>query len=100
MNMNAIMKQAQKMQDEMAKLQAELETREFTASAGGGAVKATVCNKLVKNLEISPEVIDPEDSELLADLIMAAVNEAMTQSEETAAAEMQKITGGMSGMPF
>lgn len=99
-NMNALMKQAQKMQDDMAKLQAELESREFTASAGGGAVKATVCGKLLKNLEISAEVIDPEDSEMLCDLVMAAVNEAMTQCEETTAKEMQKITGGMQGLPF
>lgn len=99
-NMNALMKQAQKMQDDMAKLQADLETREFTSSAGGGAVKATVCGKQLKSLEISPEVIDPEDSEMLCDLIMAAVNEAMTQCEETTAQEMQKITGGMQGLPF
>jgi len=99
-NMNALMKQAQKMQDDMAKLQQQLETMEFTSSAGGGAVKATVCGKVLKNLEISPEVIDPEDSEMLADLIMAAVNEAMTQCEETTAREMQKITGGMQGLPF
>ncbi|MEA4919992.1 MAG: YbaB/EbfC family nucleoid-associated protein [Clostridiaceae bacterium] len=99
-NMNALMKQAQKMQEDMAKLQAELETREFTASAGGGAVKAVVCGKLLKSLEISPEVIDPEDSDMLCDLIMAAVNEAMSQCEEITAGEMQKITGGAQGLPF
>ena len=99
-NMNALMKQAQKMQEDMARLQAELETREFVASAGGGAVKATVCGKVVKSLEISPEVVDPEDIEMLTDLILAAVNEAMTQCEETTAREMQKITGGMQGLPF
>ena len=99
-NMNALMKQAQKMQDDMAKLQADLETREFVASAGGGAVKATVCGKLVKKLEISAEVVDPEDVEMLSDLVMAAVNEAMTQCEETTSREMQKITGGMQGLPF
>ena len=99
-NMNALMRQAQKMQDEMTKLQAELEQREFTASAGGGAVKATVCGKVVKSLEISPEVVDPEDVEMLTDLILAAVNEAMTQCEETTTREMQKITGNMPGLPF
>ncbi len=99
-NMNALMKQAQKMQDDMAKLQAELEQMEFSASAGGGAVKATVVGKQVRKLEIAPEVVDPEDVEMLCDLIMAAVNEAMTQCEETTAREMQKITGGMQGLPF
>lgn len=99
-NMNALMKQAQKMQDDMAKLQAELETMEFTAGSGGGAVKATVCNKVLQNLEISPEVIDPDDAELLSDLVMAAVNEAMAQCDETMNREMQKITGGMQGLPF
>ena len=98
--MNALMRQAEKMQDEMTKLQAELEQREFTASAGGGAVKATVCGKVVKSLEISPEVVDPEDVEMLTDLILAAVNEAMTQCEETTTREMQKITGNMPGLPF
>ncbi len=99
-NMNALMKQAQKMQDDMAKLQAELELREYEASAGGGAVKATVCGKQVKSLVIKPEVIDPDDGELLCDLVMAAVNEALRIGEETAAAEMQKITGSMPNMPF
>ena len=99
-NMNALMKQAQKMQEDMKKLQDELAVREFTASAGGGAVKATVCSKQLKKLEISPEVIDPEDSEMLCDLVMAAVNEAMNQCEEVTAKEMEKITGGVQGLPF
>ena len=98
-NMNAMRKQAQKLQNDMAKLQAELEAREFVASAGGGAVKATVCGKVIKNLEIKPEVVDPDDIEMLSDLIMAAVNEAMTQCEETTNREMQKLTGGMN-LPF
>ena len=85
-NMNALMKQAQKMQEDMKKLQDELAVREFTASAGGGAVKATVC--------------DPDDSEMLCDLVMAAVNEAMNQCEEATAKEMEKITGGVQGLPF
>ena len=99
-NMNALMKQAQKMQEDMKKLQDELAVREFTASAGGGAVKATVCSKQLKKLEISPEVIDPDDSEMLCDLVMAAVNEAMNQCEEVTAKEMEKITGGVRGLPF
>lgn len=99
-NMNALMKQAQKMQEDMKKLQDELAVREFTASAGGGAVKATVCSKQLKKLEISPEVIDPDDSEMLCDLVMAAVNEAMNQCEEVTAKEMGKITGGVQGLPF
>ena len=99
-NMNAMMKQAQKMQEDMKKLQDELAVREFTASAGGGAVKATVCSKQLKKLEISPEVIDPDDSEMLCDLVMAAVNEAMNQCEEVTAKEMEKITGGVQGLPF
>ena len=99
-NMNALMKQAQKMQEDMKKLQDELAVMEFTASAGGGAVKATVCSKQLKKLEISPEVIDPDDSEMLCDLVMAAVNEAMNQCEEVTAKEMEKITGGVQGLPF
>ena len=99
-NMNALMKQAQKMQEDMKKLQDELAVREFTASAGGGAVEVTVCSKQLKKLEISPEVIDPDDSEMLCDLVMAAVNEAMNQCEEVTAKEMEKITGGVQGLPF
>ena len=99
MNMNALMKQAQKMQADMQKKQAELETREYTATAGGGAVSATVMNKQIKNLTIKPEVVDPEDAEMLADLVMAAVNEALRVADETFNAEMGKVTGGM-GMGF
>ncbi len=99
-NMNALMKQAQKMQQDMQKLQEELESREFQASAGGGAVTAVVCQKQLKSLTISPDVIDPDDVEMLSDLIMAAVNEAFAQCEETTAREMQKVTGGMQGLPF
>lgn len=99
MNMNALMKQAQKMQADMQKKQAELEQREYTATAGGGAVSATVMNKQIKNLTIKPEVVDPEDAEMLADLVMAAVNEALRVADETFNAEMGKVTGGM-GMGF
>lgn len=99
-NMNALMKQAQKMQADMEKMQAELETREFTASSGGGAVTAVVSGKLLKSIKINPEVVDADDVEMLEDLVMAAVNEAMTQCEETTAREMNKITGSMKGLPF
>ena len=99
MNMNALMKQAQKMQADMQKKQAELEVREYTATAGGGAVSATVMNKQIKKLTIKPEVVDPEDAEMLADLVMAAVNEALRVADETFNAEMSKVTGGM-GMGF
>lgn len=97
-NMNNLMKQAQKMQQDMAKKQAELEEMEFTASAGGGAVTATIKQKQLTSLIIKPEVIDPEDAEMLCDLVMAAVNEAMKQSDDTYTAEMNKLTGGMSGL--
>jgi len=97
-NMNAMMKQAQKLQQDMQKLQEELESREFSASAGGGAVTAVVAGKLVKSLTISPECVDPEDVEMLTDLVLAAVNEALSQAEETTQKEMGKLTGGMPGL--
>lgn len=97
-NMNNLMKQAQKMQQDMTKKQAELEEMEFTASAGGGAVTATIKKKQLTNLVIKPEVIDPEDAEMLCDLVMAAVNEAMKQSDDTYTSEMNKLTGGMGGI--
>lgn len=95
-NMNGLMKQAQKMQEEMAKAQAELEEREFTATSGGGAVTVVVSGKKeLKSLAIEPEVVDPEDIEMLQDLVLSAVNEALRQVEETSNEEMGKITGGM-----
>lgn len=100
MNMQQLMKQAQQMQQNMAKLQEELSQREFRASAGGGAVKATVTGaKLLKALEIDPDCVDPEDLEMLQDMILAAVNEALRTAEETVSAEMGKLTGGM-GLGF
>ena len=94
--MQGMIKQAQKMQEEMARVQEELEAREYTATAGGGAVTATVDGKhMVKKLELKPEVVDPEDVEMLADLVMAAVNEAIRQAVDTSDTEMSKVTGGM-----
>jgi len=96
MNMNMI-KQAQKMQQDMLKMQEELAEKTYTAAAGGGAVEATVNGKnKVIAINIDPEVVDPEDTEMLQDLILAAINEAMREAEEASAAEMKKITGGMS----
>ncbi len=100
-NMTNLMKQAQRMQRQMEEGQKELETKEFTASAGGGAVEATVSGKkeLLK-VTLSQEVVDPEDVEMLQDLILAAVNEAMRQAEEASAELMGKMTGGLGGLPF
>ena len=88
---------AQKMQDEISALQEEIEARDFTATAGGGAVTITMTGKkTIKSLEIKPEVVDPEDIEMLQDLIVSAINEAVNQVEETTETEMSKITGGVS----
>ncbi|OEU64433.1 MAG: nucleoid-associated protein [Desulfuromonadales bacterium C00003094] len=91
-----IMKQAQQMQQKMARMQEELQSREVEASAGGGMVTATVngAQQLVA-LKMEPSVIDPEDVEMLQDLVMAAVNEAVKKSQAMAQEEMSKITGGM-----
>ena len=95
-NMQSMLRQAQKMQEDMAKLQEELDAREYTARSGGGAVTAVVDGKhRLKTLDIQPEVVDPEDTEMLADLVIAAVNEAVRQAAETSEAEMSKVTGGM-----
>jgi DNA-binding YbaB/EbfC family protein len=95
-NMQQMLRQAQKMQQDMQRVQAELESREFEASVGGGAVKATVFgNKTFKRIEISPSCIDPEDPEMLEDLVLSAVNEALRVADETVSQEMAKVTGGM-----
>ena len=95
MNMNMI-KQAQKMQQDMLKMQEELENREYTATAGGGVVTATVGgNRQLKMIEIDPEAVDPDDVEMLEDLIVAAVNEAIRAAETDTAASMGKLTGGL-----
>ena len=100
-NMNNLMKQAQRMQRQMEEGQKELETREFTASAGGGAVEVTVSGKKeVLKVKLTEEVVDPEDIEMLQDLIVAATNEALKQADEANEAMMGKMTGGLGGFPF
>ena len=99
MNMNMI-KQAQKMQQDMMRMQQDLQEKEYEAAAGGGVVSATVNGKHeLKNLVIDPEAVDPDDVEMLQDLIVAAVNEAMRAADSDAANTMQKLTGGL-GLPF
>lgn len=100
-NMANLMKQAQRMQRQAEEAQKELETKEFTASAGGGAVEVTVSGKKeVIALKLQEEIVDPEDIETLQDAILAAVNEAMHQADEANAALMSSLTGGLGGMPF
>ena len=95
-NMNQMIKQAQKMQEDMAALQDDLEHREYTAVSGGGAVTVTVDGKhLIKSIRISPDAVDPEDPEMLEDLITVAVNEAITNAAKTAEEEMSAVTGGL-----
>ena len=98
-NLQQIAKQAQKMQKQMETQQAELEAKEFSAAAGGGVVEVTVTGKReVTKVKIDPEAVDPDDVEMLEDLIMAATNEALRQIEEISAQSMSKITGGLGGM--
>ena len=96
MNQAAMMKQAQKLQQEMLRMQQEMETKTYTAAAGGGMVKATVNGKHeLVNLEINPEAVDPDDVDMLQDMIIAAVNEAMRTADNEAANNMSRLTGGM-----
>lgn len=98
-NMQQLLRQAQKMQQDMARVQAELEEKEVTASAGGGAVTVVATGKrLIKSIAIQPQAVDPDDVDMLQDLVLAAVNEALKAAEELASQEMGKVTGGM-GMP-
>ncbi len=95
-NVSNVVKQAQKMQEEMEKIHAEIEEKTVEASAGGGAVKAVASGKKeLLSIEISPEVIDPEDVETLQDLVMVAVNEALKKADELMAEGMGAITGGL-----
>ena len=96
MNQAAMMKQAQKLQQEMLRMQQEQETKTYTAKAGGGMVSATVNGKHeVVNIEINPEAVDPDDVEMLQDMIIAAVNEAMRTADTDASNSMSRLTGGM-----
>ena len=98
-NMNNLMKQAQRMQRQMEEAQKELEEKEVEAAAGGGAVKVKVSGKKeIVAVTIDPEVVDPDDIEMLEDLIMAATNEALRKVEEETNAVMSKLTGGLTGM--
>ena len=99
MNQAAMMKQAQKMQQELLRMQQEQESKTFTAKAGGGMVAATVNGKHeLVNLEINPEAVDPDDVDMLQDMIIAAVNEAMRCADNEAANNMSKLTGGLGGL--
>ncbi len=101
-NMNNLMKQAQRMQRQMEEGQKELETKEFTAKAGGSAVEVTVTGKKeIVSVKLAEEVVDPEDIEMLQDLIVAAANEALRQAEDENNAMMSRMTGGFGGgFPF
>ena len=95
-NMQQLMRQAQKLQENMLKAQEELDNREYTASAGGGMVSCTVMGgKEIKSLSISKECVDPDDVEMLQDLILSAVNEALRTARENRESEMGKFTNGM-----
>ena len=95
-NMNQMLKQAQKMQADMTALQEDLENREFSAVSGGGMVEVTVDGKhLIKAIKINPDAIDPDDAEMLEDLITVAVNEAISNAIKTSEEEMGAITGGL-----
>jgi len=96
MNMNHLMKQAQKMQKQMADMQAELAEKTLEVSSGGGAVKVVINGeKQIQSLTVAPDVVDPDDVEMLQDLVMTAVNEAVRQMEELVSGQMARITGGM-----
>ena len=100
-NMNNLMKQAQRMQRQMEESQKELEEKVFTAKSGGGAVEVSVKgNKQVVSVKLAPEAVDPDDVEMLEDMIVAAINEAMKQADDATGAMMNKMTGGLGGFPF
>lgn len=95
-NLQQLARQAQKLQDDMDQITNELDVKEYSATAGGDAVKATVTGKMeVKSIEIKPEVVDPEDVEMLSDLVMAAVNEALRSAATDKSERMEKISGGL-----
>jgi len=95
-NMSQMLKQAQKMQEDMAKMQAELQTKTVDASSGGGMVQVVVSGKMeLVELKIKPEAVDPEDIEMLEDLVKAALNEGLRKAQEMTSNEMGKLTGGL-----
>lgn len=95
-NLQQIAKQAQKLQEKMSELNQELDEKEYTATAGGDAVKATVLGKMeVKSIDIKPEVVDPEDVEMLSDLVMAAINEALRAAAKDKEEQMESLSGGL-----
>ena len=95
-NMNSMIRQAQKMQEDMSALQEELETREYDVSAGGGVVNVKINGKReILSIGIEPEIVDPDDIETLSDILVAAVNEAIKKVDEVSESEMSKITGQM-----
>ena len=98
-NMNAMLRQAQKMQEDMAALQEDLDSREYTVSAGGGMVTVVINGKKeILSIDIKPEIVDPDDIETLTDILTAGVNEAIKRVETTNSEEMSKITGSMPGL--
>ena len=98
-NQASMMKQAQKMQQDLLKMQQDLETQAFSATSGGGMVKATVSGKKeVTEIIIDPETVDPDDVDILQDMIIAAVNEALRAAEEASAQSMSRITGGLGSL--
>ena len=100
-NMSNLMKQAQRMQRQMEEGQKALETKEFSAKTGGGAVEAVVNGKKeLLRLNLAEDIVDPEDIETLQDAILAAVNEALRQADEASSEMMGRMTGGLGGLPF
>ena len=99
-NMQSMIKQAQKMQDEIARVQSELEAKEYEIKAGGGAVTVKISGKNeILSIDISPDIVDPDDIETLSDVITAAVNQAIKTVADASNTEMSKVTGGMGGFP-
>ena len=99
-NLNKLMKQAQEMQGKMAKVQEDLGEREVEGASGGGAVAVRMtCKMEVRSLKIRPDVVDPEDVEMLEDMILVALNDARKKAEDVTEKEMAKVTGGLGGMP-
>ncbi len=96
-DMNGMIKRAQKMQEDMAALQEDLDAREYEVNAGGGAVTVKITGKLeIKSIDIQPDIVDPDDIETLSDVLVAAVNEAIKKVNETNTEEMSKVTGSLS----